>query len=154
MMLNIYFGEIPEQKYPNYVYNTSVYFDNTYLDSWITDEFSKKMIKDVDKADVLSPNAIDSKALGVIPVKQLSGGVKTLLLLQHDPSKIFNVSTCGDNCAKWIFEIAKIVDRDLTINLRYLMDFSREEFFTFRLVNSGQLIHNVQEYVLSAGIFL
>lgn len=49
-MLNILFGEIPEKQYPNYVYNTSVYFDNTYLDSWIEDDFSKRMIKSVDKA--------------------------------------------------------------------------------------------------------
>lgn len=41
-MLNIYFGEMSEKDFPNYIYNTSVYFDNTYLDSWITDELSKK----------------------------------------------------------------------------------------------------------------
>lgn len=152
-MLNIYFGEMPENDFPNYVYNTSVYFDNTYLDSWITDEFSKKMIKDIDKAVVLSPSAIDSKALGVIPVKQLSGGVKTLLLLQHDPSKIFNASTCGDNCAKWILKIAKTASRDITINLRHLMDFG-EKPFEFKLMNNGMIIHNMQEYISSAGIYL
>ncbi len=152
-MLNIYFGEMPEKDFPNYVYNTSVYFDNTYLDTWITDDFSKKMIKDIDKAVVLGPSAIDSKALGVIPVKQLSGGVKTLLLLQHDPSKIFNASTCGDNCAKWILRIAKTTKRDITINLRHLMDFG-EKPFEFKLMNSGTIIHNTQEYVSSAGIYL
>lgn len=152
-MLNIYFGEIPEKDFPNYVYNTSVYFDNTYLDPWIIDEFSQKMIKDIDKAVVLSSNAIDSKALGVIPVKQLSGGVKTLLLLQHDPSKIFNASTCGDNCAKWILRIAKNAKRDITINLRHLMDFG-EKPFEFKLMNNGMLIHNSQEYVSSAGLYL
>lgn len=152
-MLNIYFGEMLENDFPNYVYNTSVYFDNTYLDAWITDDFSKKMIKDIDKAVVLGPSAIDSKALGVIPVKQLSGGVKTLLLLQHDPSKIFNASTCGDNCAKWILRIAKTTKRDITINLRHLMDFG-EKPFEFKLMNSGTIIHNTQEYVSSAGIYL
>ena len=152
-MLNIYFGEMPENDFPNYVYNTRVYFDNTYLDAWITDDFSKKMIKDIDKAIVLGPSAIDSKALGVIPVKQLSGGVKTLLLLQHDPSKIFNASTCGDNCAIWILKIAKTAKRDVTINLRHLMDFG-EKPFEFKLMNSGTIIHNMQEYVSSAGIYL
>lgn len=63
--------------------------------------------KSVDKAVVLSPNAVDSKALGVIPVTKISGGLKTLLLLRHDDTKIFNASTCGDNCAKWILRIAK-----------------------------------------------
>jgi len=44
-MLNIFFGEIPEERFPNYVYNTRVYFDNTYLDSWLEDDFLKRMIK-------------------------------------------------------------------------------------------------------------
>ena len=101
-MLCIIFGEIPEDMEKKYVYNTSMYFDNTYLDNWLTDDLSVKMIKSVDKAVVLSPNAVDSKALGVIPVTKISGGLKTLLLLRHDDTKIFNASTCGDNCAKWI----------------------------------------------------
>ena len=43
-MLNIYFGEMEEA-----IYNPAVYFKNTYQDSWITNERSKAMIKDVDK---------------------------------------------------------------------------------------------------------
>ena len=141
-MLNIYFGELPEKDFPNYVYNTSVYFDNTYLDSWVIDEFSQKMIKAIDRAVVLGPNAIESKVLGVIPVKQLSGSVKTLLLLQHDPSKIFNASTCGDNCAKWILRIAKTAKRDITINLRHLMDFGEKPFEFKVFCNSEKIIYS------------
>ena len=142
-----------EKEYPNYVYNTSLYFNNTYLDSWIEDEFSQKMIKSVDKAVVLSPNAVDSKALGVIPVTQISGGLKTLLLLQHDKDKIFNVSTCGDNCARWVLEIAKRSDKDLLINLRHVMDFG-DKPYEIKIVNNGVVVHNAKEYVMNAGLFL
>lgn len=152
-MLNIYFGNIPERLKSRYVYNTSVYFDNTYLDSWITDPFSQKMIKDIDKAVVLSSNAVDSKALGVIPVKQLSGGVKTLILLKHDSDRIFNCSTCGDNCAKWILKIAEKSDHDLIIGLHHLMDFG-EKPFELRIMNNDTIVHSMNEYVLSAGLFL
>ena len=127
-MLCIIFGEIPEDMEKKYVYNTSMYFDNTYLDSWLTDDLSVKMIKSVDKAVVLSPNAVDSKALGVIPVTKISGGLKTLLLLRHDDTKIFNASTCGDNCAKWILRIAKESKKDIVINLRHVMDFGDKPF--------------------------
>ena len=152
-MLNIFFGDMTEKEFPNYVYNTSLYFNNTYLDSWIEDEFSKKMIKSVDKAVVLSPNAVDSKALGVIPVTQISGGLKTLLLLQHDKEKIFNVSTCGDNCARWILEIAKRSDEDLLINLRHVMDFG-DKPYEIKIVNNDTVVHNAKEYVMNAGLFL
>ncbi len=152
-MLNIFFGEIPEERFPNYVYNTRIYFDNTYLDSWLEDDFSKRMIKSVDKATVLSVNAVDSKALGVIPVTKISGGLKTLLLLQHDHTQIYNVSNCGDNCAKWILKIAKKYDKDIIINLRHIMDFG-DKPFEIRIMNNDIVVHNMQEYVLYAGLFL
>ena len=79
-MLNIFYGEMPEA-----IYNTSVYFDNTYYDGWLDDGFARKMIKDIDKTEVLSGQAVNSKALGVIPVTKISGGLKTLLLIYNNP---------------------------------------------------------------------
>lgn len=58
-MLKIYFGEME-----NTVYDTPLYFDNVYEDSWLTSDLSKKMIKDIDKSDVLGPNCIQSPVLG------------------------------------------------------------------------------------------
>ena len=152
-MLCIIFGEIPEDMEKKYVYNTSMYFDNTYLDNWLTDDLSVKMIKSVDKAAVLSPNAVDSKALGVIPVTKISGGLKTLLLLRHDDTKIFNASTCGDNCAKWILRIAKESKKDIVINLRHVMDFG-DKPFEIKILNNGKTVHNTKEYVMNAGLYL
>lgn len=56
------------------------YFDNQYEDEWIIDKLSIEMIKDMDKVDVISTRLIDSPILGLISVKELSGGVKTLML--------------------------------------------------------------------------
>lgn len=41
-MLNVYFGDMPGA-----IFNTAVYFKNTYRDSWITNPLSVQMIKDV-----------------------------------------------------------------------------------------------------------
>jgi len=147
-MLNIYFGEMMEA-----IYNTSVYFDNTYYDGWLNDDFARKMIKDIDNAEVLSGQAVNSKALGVIPVTKISGGLKTLLLIYNDTNKIFNASTCGDNCAKWILKIAKDSKRDITINLRHIMDFG-EGKFEIRIMNNDTIVHSMREMVQYAGKFL
>ena len=147
-MLNIYFGEMPEA-----IYNTSLYSNNTYLDHWITDDFAKKVIKAVDKSEVISARLIDSKALGPIPVTDLSGGTKTLLLIKNEPEKVFNASTCGDNCAKWILRIAKEAKEDITINLRHIMDFGSGTF-EIRILNNGEIVRNMQEYVRYAGLYL
>ena len=101
-MLNIYFGNMPDT-----LYNTAVYFKNTYHDEWITKPLSVEMIKDVDKSDVVSSGLIESPVLGQISPLVLFGGVKTLMLVDNVPGEIFNASTCGDNCAKWLLQIAE-----------------------------------------------
>lgn len=60
------------------------------------------MIQDVDQSTVLGNGVIDSPVLGKIPPVGLSGGVNTLILVKFEQDKIFNASTCGDNCAKWL----------------------------------------------------
>ena len=136
-MLNIYFGDMPEA-----IYNTAVYFENVYQDRWITDPVSIDIIHDVDRSEVVSANLIQSPALGPISPRELSGGVKTLLLVKHDKKHIFNASTCGDNCAKWLLEFGK--SRKVVINLRHVMDFGRAPF-RIRVLNSGKIAHNMSE---------
>ena len=58
------------------------YPKNVYEDSWFLDDFAKKVIKKVDSSDAIDVRAIKSPVLGVIPPTELSGGVKTLLLLK------------------------------------------------------------------------
>lgn len=147
-MLNIFFGSMTDE-----IYNTSVYFDNSYLDNWFDDELTKKIIKGVDKGEVLSSKAIDSKALGIIPVTKLSGGTKTLLLLRHKPEQIYNASTCGDNCAKWILKIAEKSKTDITINLHHIMDFG-DKSFDIKILNNGEIVHSMKELLLYAGTLL
>ena len=143
-MLNIIFGDTE-----NAIYHPPTYFDNTYQDEWITDPFTVQMIKDVDQSDVISTRVIDSPFLGSIPVRDLSGGVKTLILMMFDESgKIFNASACGDNCAKWIVEIGK--KKDLTINLHHVMDFSSCEDFHAVILNTSKTVNSYDEYLYEA----
>ena len=93
-MLTIIYGDIP-----NSIYNTNVYFKNTY-----------------------------------------------------EPEKIFNASTCGDNCAKWILEIGK--QQNLTINLRHMMSFGKDTLFDIRIANGGEFVHAMKELVPIASKYL
>lgn len=143
-MLKIIFGDVK-----NSIYHPPTYFDNVYLDEWITDPFSIDMIRDIDKSEVLGAHVIDSPFLGSIPVKDLSGGVKTLMLMKFDESgKIFNASACGDNCAKWIVKISK--EKNLTINLHHIMDFSAVDEFEAYIENTDKMVHNNNEYISEA----
>jgi len=146
-MLSIYLGEMEQA-----VYYPPVYFDNAYEDDWITDSLAVEMIRDVDKSEVVSSHLIESPALGPISTKDLSGGVKTLLLLAYDKSgKIFNASACGDNCSKWILKLGE--ERDLTINLRHIMNFGTDDFKA-KILNTGEIVHNMAEFVDVAGEYV
>lgn len=138
-MLNVYFGDMPDA-----IYNTALYFRNVYQDAWITDSMSREMILDVDKSTVVSANLIESPVLGPISPVMLSGGVKTLLLIKHDKKQVFNASTCGDNCAKWILQFAE--KRKLVINLHHVMDFGPGDF-KIKVLNSGVIAHNMSELI-------
>lgn len=142
-MLHIYFGDVDGE-----VYNPSRYFINQYEDEWITNDLSKKMIQDVDQSEVVSARIIDSPVLGPITPRELSGGVKTLILMAFDDSgKIFNASACGDNCAKWILKIAE--KKELTIALHNIMDFGRGPF-QIHILNSDKVVTDGRSYVIEA----
>ena len=145
-MLNIFYGDMQGM-----IYNTSVYFKNMYDRQWLEDEQVKAMIADVDNSLVLSSGAIDSPVLGIIPPISLSGGVKTLILIDKIPEKIFNASNCGDNCAKWLLKIAE--KKDITVNLRHLMNFG-EGKFNINILNTNEIVHSMKELVPIAGRFV
>ena len=144
-MLNIFFGDMPEA-----IYNTVVYFKNVYEEEWIVEPLSREMIQDVDRSIVLAGGVIDSPVLGKISPLNLSGGVKTLILIEHVPDQIFNASACGDNCAKWLLKMAE--NKDITINLRHIMDFG-DNSFCIRILNNNQIVCNMQELIPVAGLY-
>ena len=142
-MLHIYFGDLPDE-----IYNPPLYFLHQYEDEWITDSLSKEMILDVDKSAVIGPRLIDSPVLGAISPRELSGGVKTLILMAHDDTgRIFNASACGDNCARWILAIAQ--KKELTITLHNIMKFDAEPF-EIQIMNTGKTVTTFREYVNEA----
>ena len=138
-MLHVFFGDMKEA-----VYNTAVFFKNDYEDEWIINPFVKEMIRSVDHSEVIDSGVIDSPVLGKIPPTGLSGGVKTLILVLFEPTKVFNASTCGDNCAKWLLKITEKEDR--TINLRHIMDFGKEKF-QIHIKNTDTVVHSMRELV-------
>ena len=63
---------------------------------------------------------------------------------------VFNASTCGDNCAKYILEIAR--QQDITINLRHIMRFGTH--FKVRVLNEDVIVDNMEQLVLIAAKYV
>ncbi len=144
-MLNVFCEDMPGA-----IFDASLYFNNTYKDRWITKPLSRDMIRDVDKSEVIDERAIWSPVFGYMSPTRLSGGVKTLILIDNDPSHIFSASYCGNNCAKWLLKIA---EKKVVINLWHLMDFGSDEF-KIRVLNTGKIIRNMGDFVFGVGDFM
>ena len=146
-MLSIFFGNY---RGTNYIENPDLYFDNTYEDEWLIDERSKEMVKDVDRSDLVGPNLVVSPVLGSIPVTRLSGGVKTLIQVDHDPEHVYNASACGDNCAEWLLRLGE--EKDILIRLGHMMHFGRTDYeqiddgqLNIRIDNTDEIVHSQEE---------
>ena len=145
-MLNVFYGDMPGA-----ILDTSEYFDDVYEDAWITKPLTKEMIKAVDKSEVIDERTILSPVFGYMSPRRLSGGVKTLILIDNDPEHVYNASNCGNNCAKWLLKIAE--NKEVVINLRHLMDFGRDEF-EIKVLNLGKIMNNMRDIAFEAGDFV
>ena len=146
-MLRVNFGACK-----NEVYNTEMFYENQYDKNWVMDEFAKRVIADIDDSAVLEPDVIQNDIFGTFGSKDLSAGVKTLLLIRNLPNRIFNISNCGDNCAKYILELAS--ERDIKVTLHHAMDFGDD--FELKVINEGRrkIISDKKDYLLLAHHYL
>jgi hypothetical protein len=145
-MLNIYFGD-----YKGEVSDPDAVFNIIFEAEWFEDDLVKQMILDVDKTIVHSPYNFESKALGPIVPTWLSGGVKALMIAYkgkdlNGDDYVINASCCGDNCAKWLLEIAK--RKDITISLHNIIDFQVD--FRAKILNNNRYIKTYKQYVHAA----
>ena len=72
-------------------------------------------------------------------------------MISHISDKIFNASNCGNNRASWLLKIGN--EKDVTINLRHLMDFG-DGSFKLNVVNKDKIIHSMDELLEIAGDLL
>lgn len=145
-MLHILYG-----RRNDVINNTNLYFINSYYEPWLEKDESKQMVKDIDNSILESPNLVISPILGAISPRDLSGGVKALILVSNEPDKMFNITSCGENCAPWLLKLAE--DRDIYVNLRYMMNFGKGPF-EIEVMNTNKIVTNMTDLVFERNKFI
>ena len=141
-MLKIFFGEMKDVNYGPY------WFKNNYQPEWLKDKFVQSMIEDVDKSRYIDGYVIESPVFGPIPPERLSGGVQTLIMIYERPDLVFDATSCGPNCAKWLADIGRM--KDVTVNLNYIMHLEEIPGFEAYIVNEGKIVRSPEEYIYTA----
>lgn len=118
-------------------------FFGGFLPEWLEDPLVKKMVLDIDKSEVQSPYCIMSPVLGQIAPEYLSGGVKTLIMLLKLDNYYVDLMVCGENCAKWFKEIAKVKQINVSLS-SFDMPYIG---IPIKCLNDGSIITTEHEWV-------
>lgn len=150
-MLNIWYSQDTMPScFNNYIETPDLWFDSQSGEQYLAGDIERQMLKDIDNSIVLSNHAVENPIFGVIPPTDISGSIKTLILIKNDFEHIFNGSYMGELCAPWLQKLGESMD--LTFRLGYLMRFS--EPFCIRVVNSGAVVSTWKDLVSEAIPFL
>lgn len=130
-MLNLYFGEFKDAV-------PTSYFDARFRFSWMNSEFTKRVIREVDKSEVLTDFVIRSPVLGSITPHQISHGSKALIMLKFRDVKM-KLEYMGENCFKILKEICDEKEVYLS-STGYRSLFKDGGFTQIRIMNSGKIV--------------
>lgn len=65
---------------------------------------------------------------------------------------IFDLASCGDNCARWIQKASK--EQDITVYMPIWMEFIDDEYFCIQDVGTGATAHtNAELYDIWGGYY-
>lgn len=137
-MLKLYYGEIKDVKYTG-----DGWFENQLGTEYLETDFSKSVIKRIDKSDVYDRNLIVSPVLGGIPPERLSGGSKALICIKYS-DWIFSITAMGENCYPILAEIAKEKAILMTCD-RALAMYYYGYFGDICIENTGKIVSNDKE---------
>lgn len=87
--------------------NPNGYFDLYKKKEWLNNEYAKKYIKEIDDSVHVKDEYIESPVYGGISPRDLSSGCKCLIMLAVLDGCNVYASRMGDNCAKFILELAE-----------------------------------------------
>ena len=128
------------------------YFNAVFEREWFQDPLVREMVRVVDQSEVLDGGVIESPFLGRISPRELSNGVKTLILMRFKPEQEYYATSCGDNCGPWMLRVGE--RQDVHIALTRVMRFRQPEEATkpglnLLCVNNGQVCDTMRDFVLT-----
>lgn len=153
-MLNFYIGHLD-----NEVIKIDSRFKAQFKRINLLTDFSRRVVAGVDKSEVHSENIIISPVLGYVTPLELSGGVKLLLLLMYNDI-ITEFNYFGENCYKYIAEIARVKDVTLCVTQSVYRFFELSGVDKVRVVNVDTVYYDeasmnksIRKYIKENSLF-
>lgn len=120
------------------------HFYALFDESWLEEDWAQRAVRDIDH---IPPEKSIHQALWDrgITYQQLSGGVKTLLLIRHMDG-LFEFERMGYNCYPYLMEIADM--REVFVGMSYVHSEFDDNIIkgrAFEYLNTGAIMHTQDE---------
>ena len=125
-----------------YVYRVDDRFELEFESEWLMHDFVKRIINEIDETEVRYDGTLYNSTLGPIVPKELSTGVKSLILIYELGIKVSG-ERMGDNCLPYLLELSE--QKDVYMALNHLPTFPCD--FTAEIINSGVIVHTIRDFV-------
>lgn len=125
-----------------YISKVSAYFDIEFEKEWLTHDFVKKVIKNIDNSQVIEDELLKNEVIGYFSQERLSSGCKALILIYELNLKVSG-DRMGDNCIPYLLELAE--QKEVYISLRHIPEFPQE--FNAVIENTNKNITSFREFV-------
>lgn len=150
-MLNLYIG-YPPSEFKGVVRNPDRYFKDMDVYEVMSTDFAVRVAKECsDIASFDNPILMRTNSGRFVSPLDLSSGAKNLLIMKYT-DKICNMLWCGDNCDKYVEEVAE--EKDLTVfTTRAYVPYDEATVVKpFRVLNNGKIYNSPYEYVTDLDI--
>jgi hypothetical protein len=151
-MLIFYLGRVsPVLDFPQ------MRFDAEYEPDWLENEFGRKVVREIDRSEVISGGrsrgggVIDSPVFGSIPPRELSTGTRTLLLIANSEKYKdywFPQERMGDNVIPYLIEAASFVRHDIKIRASYIPHIPWDSAAKITILPINETVSSYADFVL------
>lgn len=139
-MLKVFFGKPGKE---------TVYFPDDWFEfrgyKFLGTDFSRNLIKDIDKCEYISDKVVSSSVMGIIPSLWLSTGSKMVMMSKYTEYPII-ATWIGNNTVKYLREISK--EKDITVIAGYLFGLFKNDKsdLDVLVLNTGKVTKTAKEF--------
>lgn len=125
-MLTIYgMNTIKQESFPNIVLYPSEVFDGIITPEQLNSDFSRRVITDIQKVDVMDTRYTTKQLLALNELHPgiLATGTKNIIVCKYYPTDLVcRMGRMGENCYKWLMDIAE--ERDIGAACVHSLEFT------------------------------
>lgn len=125
-------------------YGSSGWFTYSLDDEYLETDFSKRVVKEIDKSELINRYLVLSPVLGSISTECISGGAKTLICIKY-MDKVFRLSSVGDNCFPILAEICEEKDVIMLADRSFLP--FNYGFSVVHFIDSNKDVYSNEEFL-------